>query len=326
MEKYILKNLDCAACASKIETNLKKMEGVKFATINFANSTLTIDTNNIEKVKSRIKKLEPEVEIIEYNSQTKVSPKITNENNLSIFIEELEENKVTIIKASSCLILLLVGILFREKLHASPYSIAEYAVFIISYLIVGGKVIISAVKNTIHGQFFDEQFLMTIATVGALAINQLPEAVAVMLFYVIGEFFQDVAVGRSRKSIKALLEIKPEYANLQFDNKVIKVSPEDVKIGEIIIVKPGEKVPLDGIITHGSTFVDTAALTGESTPRKAEKNDEILAGVINQSGTITVKVNKLFSESSVSKILELVENATSHKAETEKFITTFSKY
>jgi Cd2+/Zn2+-exporting ATPase len=191
---------------------------------------------------------------------------------------------------------------------------------------VGWKVIASAVKNIIRGQFFDEQFLMTIATLGAFAIHQMPEAVAVMLFYVTGELFQDIAVGRSRKSIKSLLEIKPDYANLKSGMEIIKVSPEEVKVGDTIIVKAGEKVPLDGTILEGTSFVDTAALTGESVPRKVKEKDEVMAGMINQSGLLTIKVNKLFDESSVSRILELVENATSQKAETEKFITTFARY
>ena len=194
------------------------------------------------------------------------------------------------------------------------------------YLIVGWKVISSAVKNIVRGQFFDEQFLMTIATLGAFAIDQMPEAMAVMLFYVVGELFQDIAVNRSRKSIKALLEIRPEYANLLTDGETAKVSPESVKVDDSIIVKAGEKIPLDGEVIDGSSFVDTSALTGESVPRKLKEKDMALAGTINQTGVLTIKVTKIFSESSVSKILELVENASSKKAETEKFITTFAKY
>lgn len=315
MKKYTLKNLDCASCAAKIEDNLTKLGEVKFVTVNFANSTMTIDTDNIEKVKSKIKEIEPEVEVEESDKREKI-----------VSTSELAENKGTIIKAVSALALLVIGIIFEEKLHNTPFEIAEYAVYITAYLIVGWKVIASAVKNIIRGQFFDEQFLMAIATLGAFAIHQMPEAVAVMLFYVTGELFQDIAVGRSRKSIKSLLEIKPDYANLKSGVEVIKVSPEEVKVGDIIVVKAGEKVPLDGTILDGTSFVDTAALTGESVPRKVNVKDEIMAGMINQSGLLTIKVNKLFGESSVSRILELVENATSQKAETEKFITTFARY
>ncbi len=315
MKKYTLKNLDCASCAAKIEDNLTKLGEVKFVTVNFANATMSIDTNNIEKVKARIKEIEPEVEVEDIDKEKTI-----------VSTSELIENKWTIIKAAAGLALLLIGLTFEEKLHNTPYEMAEYAVYITAYLIVGWKVIASAVKNIIRGQFFDEQFLMSIATLGAFAIHQMPEAVAVMLFYVTGELFQDIAVGRSRKSIKSLLEIKPDYANLKSGTEIQKVSPEEVKVGDTIIVKAGEKVPLDGIILEGTSFVDTAALTGESVPRKVKEKDEVMAGMINQSGLLTVKVNKLFGESSVSKILELVENATSQKAETEKFITTFARY
>ena len=215
---------------------------------------------------------------------------------------------------------------FENQIHNTPFHIGEYLVFGIGYLIVGWEVISSAFKNIIRGQFFDEKFLMTIATLGAFAIDQMPEAVAVMLFYVVGELFQDIAVNRSRKSIKALLEIKPEFANLIIDGDSTKVSPESIKVGDTIIVKPGEKIPLDGEVIDGDSFVDTSTLTGESVPRKMKKNDLVLSGTINQTGVLTIKVTKLFSESSVSKILELVENASSKKAETEKFITTFAKY
>jgi len=315
MKKYKLNNLDCASCASKIENSLSKLEEVKFVTVNFANATMTIDTDNLEKVKAQIKTLEPEVEVEDIDKEKTL-----------VSVSELAENKGTIIKAVSALALLVIGIIFEEKLHNTPFEIAEYAVYITAYLIVGWKVIASAVKNIIRGQFFDEQFLMAIATLGAFAIHQMPEAVAVMLFYVTGELFQDIAVGRSRKSIKSLLEIKPDYANLKSGVEVIKVSPEEVKVGDIIVVKAGEKVPLDGTILDGTSFVDTAALTGESVPRKVNVKDEVMAGMINQSGLLTIKVNKLFGESSVSRILELVENATSQKAETEKFITTFARY
>lgn len=315
MKKYKLNNLDCAACASKIENGVSKLDEVKSVTVNFANATMVIDTENIEKVKARIKTLEPEVEVLE----------ITEEKAL-VSVNELEENKWTIIKAIAGLVLLIAGLTFEDVFHNTPNQIAEYALFITAYLIVGWEVIASAVRNIFRGQFFDEQFLMSIATLGAFSIHQMPEAVAVMLFYVAGELFQDIAVGRSRKSIKSLLEIKPDYANLKSGTEVVRLSPEEVKIGDIIVVKPGEKIPLDGTIIYGSSFVNTAALTGESVPRKVIAEDEVMAGMINQSGLLTIKVNKLFGESSVSKILELVENATSQKAETEKFITTFARY
>lgn len=315
MKKYTLKNLDCASCASKIEDNLTKLGEVKFVTVNFANSTMTIDTDNIEKVKSKIKEIEPEVEIEDADVEKAI-----------VSTSELAENKWTIIKAVSGLLLLIAGLVFEEEIHNTPFHIAEFLVFGTGYLIVGWKVISSAVKNIVRGQFFDEQFLMTIATLGAFAIDEMPEAVAVMLFYVVGELFQDIAVNRSRKSIKALLEIKPEYANLVVDGESTRVSPESIQVGDTIIVKAGEKIPLDGEVIEGNSFVDTSALTGESVPRKVKEKDTVLSGTINQTGVLTIKVTKLFSESSVSRILELVENASSKKAETEKFITTFAKY
>lgn len=315
MKKYKLKNLDCASCASKIEDNLAKLEDVKFVNVNFANSTMTIDTDNLEKVRSKIQEIEPDVEFEDADKEKTI-----------VSVSELAENKWTIIKAVIGLALLLVGLIFEENLHNTPFHLAKYAVFVIGYLIVGWGVLSSAMKNIIRGQVFNEQFLMAIATLGAFAIDEMPEAVAVMLFYVVGELFQNIAVGRSRKSIRALLEIKPDYANLKSGNEIIKVSPEEVKIGDTIIVKAGEKIPLDGTILEGSSFVDTAALTGESVPRKVKENDEALAGMINQSGLLTIEVKKTFGESSISRILELVENATSKKAETEKFITTFAKY
>lgn len=315
MKKYTLKNLDCASCASKIEDNLTKLGEVKFVAVNFANSTMTIDTDNLEKVKARIKEIEPEVELEDIDKEKAI-----------VSTSELAENKWTIVKAVSGLLLLIAGLVFEEEIHNTPFHIAEFLVFGTGYLIVGWKVISSAVKNIVRGQFFDEQFLMAIATLGAFAIDQMPEAVAVMLFYVVGELFQDIAVNRSRKSIKALLEIKPEYANLLVDGESTRVSPESIQVGDTILVKAGEKIPLDGEVIDGNSFVDTSALTGESVPRKMKKNDLVLSGTINQTAVLTIRVTKIFSESSVSKILELVENASSKKAETEKFITTFAKY
>jgi Cd2+/Zn2+-exporting ATPase len=315
MKKYTLKNLDCASCAAKIEDNLTKLGEVKFVAVNFANLTMTIDTDNLEKVKARIKEIEPEVELEDIDKEKAI-----------VSTSELVENKWQIIKAVSGLLLLVAGLIFGKYIHNTPFHIAEYLVFGTAYLIVGWNVIASAIKNIIRGQVFNEHFLMAIATLGAFAIDQMPEAVAVMLFYVVGELFQDIAVNRSRKSIKALLEIKPEYANLSVNGETTKVSPESIKVGDTIIVKAGEKIPLDGEVIEGNSFVDTSALTGESVPRKVKEKDTVLSGSINQIGVLTIKVTKLFSESSVSKILELVENASSKKAETEKFITTFAKY
>ena len=223
-------------------------------------------------------------------------------------------------------VLFVGGLIFEEKLHNTPYSIGEYLVFIPAYLLSGWNVLTSAGRNILRGRVFDENFLMTIATLGALAIHKLPEAVGVMLFFKIGELFQDFAIGRSRQSIRSLLEIRPDSANLKQNGDIKKVAPETVAVGDIILVKPGEKIPLDGEIIDGNSQIDTSALTGESVPRSVKVGETVLAGTINQTGVLTVKVTKVFGESSISRILELVENARSKKAATEKFITKFANY
>ena len=200
------------------------------------------------------------------------------------------------------------------------------ALFITSYLIVGLSILKKAVRNIFRGKVFDENFLMAVATLGAFGVGEFPEAVAVMLFYQIGELFQSYAVDKSRKSISSLMDIRPDYANVLRDGKEEKVDPDEVKIGEIIVVKPGEKIPLDGTIIEGTTMLDTKALTGESVPVEAKENDEVLSGSINESGKILVKVSKEYGESTVSKILDLVENASSKKSKSENFITKFAKY
>ena len=222
--------------------------------------------------------------------------------------------------------LFVIGLIFNQPLHNTPFSIAEYAVLIPAYLICGWQVLTTAGRNIVKGRVFDENFLMAIATIGAIAIHELPEAVGVMLFFQVGELFQDYSVGRSRKSIRALLEVQPNTASLKTDSGIREVSPETVNIGDIVIIRPGEKVPLDGEIVAGNSQVDTSALTGESMPRSVAVGETVLSGMINQSGLLTVEVTKPFNESSISRILELVENASSKKAETQKFITRFAQY
>lgn len=222
--------------------------------------------------------------------------------------------------------LLGIGLIFQEKLHATPYSIGEYLVFIPAYLLSGWTVLSNAGRNILRGRIFDENFLMTIATLGAIAIHQLPEAVGVMLFYQVGELFQDLAVSRSRRSIQSLLEIRPDTANLKVNDSIQQVSPETVNVGDIILVKPGEKIPLDGEIIEGNSQVDTSALTGEPVPKTVKIGETVLAGMINTTGVLTLKVSKNFGESSIAKILDLVENASSKKAKSEKFITRFAQY
>ena len=199
-------------------------------------------------------------------------------------------------------------------------------IFLISYLLVGIKILKKAIKNILRGKVFDENFLMSLATVGAFAVGEFPEAAMVMILYQIGELFQDYAVNKSRKSIASLMDIRPDYANVYRDDKIEKVNPSEVAIGEIIVIKPGEKIPLDGTVVEGTSMLDTSALTGESVPRKIEVGDDALSGTINETGLIKVKVTKPFGESTVNKILDLVENASSKKSKSEKFITKFAKY
>jgi Cd2+/Zn2+-exporting ATPase len=223
-------------------------------------------------------------------------------------------------------VLVVGGIIFRGRLQATPYSLAEYATFLAAYLLSGWKVLFTALRNLRHGKVFDENFLMTVATVGAIVIYQLPEAAAVMLFFKIGELFEDISVNRSRRSVRALLDIRPDYANLVTGGELQRVRPEEVAVGALIVIKPGEKIPLDGEVVEGSTMVDTSALTGEPVPRRIDAGGKVLAGMINKTGSLTARVTKKFSESSVARILEMVETAGSRKAPTERFITTFARY
>ena len=222
--------------------------------------------------------------------------------------------------------LIIGAIIFAIAIFLNKESIVAIVLFVVSYLLIGGNVILTAVKNILRGEVFDENFLMTIATLGAFFIGEYPEGVAVMLFYEIGELFQSYAVNRSRKSITSLMNIRADYANVIRDGKEEKVNPETVNIDEVILVKPGERVPLDGVIIEGTSFVDTSALTGESVPREVSDGEDILAGFINTNGVLKIKVTKNFKESTVSRILELVENASNKKAPTEKFITKFARY
>lgn len=201
-----------------------------------------------------------------------------------------------------------------------------FVIYLIPYLIIGYDIVWKAARNISHGQVFDENFLMMVATFGAFGVKEYSEAVAVMLFYQVGELFQGYAVGKSRQSISDMMDICPEYANIEENGTLTQVDPDDVEVGTIIVIKPGERIPLDGIVTEGESMIDTAALTGESVPRKAQEGDEIISGCVNGSGTLKVQVTKAFDDSTVAKILELVENASSKKAKVENFITRFAKY
>ena len=208
----------------------------------------------------------------------------------------------------------------------NPDGIAAIIAYLVPYAVIGWDILWKSVRNICHGQIFDENFLMAVATIGAMCTGEFSEGVAVMLFYQVGELFQSYAVGRSRKSISSLMDIRPDYANIERDNQIVQVDPEEVSVGDIILIKPGEKIPLDGVIREGNSTVDTSALTGESVPRELSEGDDVISGCINLSGMLKVQVTKEFGESTVSKILDLVENSSSKKAKAENFITKFARY
>jgi len=315
---FILKGLDCPHCSAEIEKEVGKLDGVSESVVNLMNQTLTVNVSEhiADKVGEDIERIvhshEPDVEIVEQKEE-KVVKKETDEETKKAVL------KIAVGAAVYAAAIVVGGLL---KLPLPVYL----AILIISYIILGGDVILKAVKNIIKGRIFDENFLMSISTVCAFIIGEYPEAVAVMLFYQIGEFFQGLAVKRSRRSISELMDIRPDSATVIRHGKAMIVHPENVRIGETITVKPGEKIPIDGIVTDGISMIDTAALTGESVPRSVKKGDEVLSGSINMNGVLTVKTEKTYGESTVSKIIELVENASSKKAPTENFITTFARY
>jgi Zn2+/Cd2+-exporting ATPase len=238
--------------------------------------------------------------------------------------EEENEDRKKLLKLIAGAVVLAAAMIL-EKVWKYDRNV-PLVVFIAAYLILGGDVIKQAVRNIAHGQIFDENFLMSIATIGAFYIGETAEAAGVMLFYQVGEYFQDMAVDKSKKSITDLMNIRPDYANLIKGEDIEKVTPEAVRIGDIIIVKPGEKIPLDGVVTEGVSMIDTSALTGESVPRKAEVKDVVFSGCVNRTSVIKIEVTKTFGESTASKIIDLVENASGKKAKTENFITTFARY
>lgn len=311
IQKFHLVNLDCADCAARIEAGVKQLPGVKFASVNFATATLHLDTSDISSVIKLIKKLEPDVSMVSAQPEEHTL-KIQVRRELSIII--------------AAIALFVLGMIFRTDLQATRFGVGEYIVFGTAYLLSGWGVLKNALRNILNRNWFDETFLMSIATIGAFMIRELPEAVGVMLFYKVGEFLQDLSVNRSRRSIQALLELRPDSATLKVDGELRKVSPAEVKVGETIVIRPGEKVPLDGVILDGNSQVDTSTLTGESVPRSVRTGDPLLAGMINQTGLVTIEVTRLIEESTISKMLELVQNAANHKARTEKFITRFANY
>lgn len=280
---YVLEGLDCAHCAAKIEKEIQKIEGLADTTVNFATKTINIDPKYEEVVSKLLERIEPGVTLI---SQGNVSEAETLD-------DERREMRTMLMNIFLSSVILAIGLLTSERLHGR-YEVAEYAIFIIAYLLAGRHVVYEAIRNIGRGQIFDENFLMTIATLGAFAIHELPEAVGVMLFYSVGEYFQALAVQRSRRSISALMDIRPDVANLKKMDGLLEVSPEKVAVGEIIVVRPGEKVPLDGVVVEGNSFLDTSSLTGESVPRRVAPGDKALAGTVNTEGLLEIQVEKPF--------------------------------
>ena len=322
---FILKGLDCPNCSAKIEKEVGELGGVTSSTVNLMNQTMTVQAGTsvaaslLDTVTTIVHSHEPDVEVSE--KQLEATAPVKKDEKAAVYNDE---DKKRTIRLAVGAVVYAIGMALT--VFAKLPTLAELAFLIVAYVILGWDVVWQAVKNITRGQVFDEHFLMSVSTIGAFAIGEYPEAVAVMLFYQVGEFFQSLAVKRSRKSISDLMDIRPDSATVKRNGVLQVVSPESVAVGEIIVVKPGEKIPLDGIVVDGESMLDTKALTGESVPRSIRKGDEALSGCINQSGLLTLKVTKSFGESTVSKITDLVENASARKAPTENFITTFARY
>ncbi len=312
---FILEGLDCANCARKIEERVSNLDTVSSATLNFVTKKLVIESDNTDfeaicrETKDIIYKLEPHVQVIPDDEKEDFNREQAHHS----------FDKKLVTKLALSMVLFFTGVIFDFSKNL------EFIIFAVSYVIIGYDVLLTAFKNILKGELFDENFLMSIATLGAFAIGEFSEGVAVMLFYQVGELFQDIAVNKSRKSITSLMDIRPDFANIEVDGVVTKVVPNTVNIGDIIVVKNGERIPLDGTVISGVSMLDTSALTGESVPRTVNVGDDVLSGSINKQNLIKIRVTKTFGDSSVSKILDLVENATNKKAPTEQFITKFAK-
>ncbi|WP_018248679.1 heavy metal translocating P-type ATPase [Orenia marismortui] len=316
----VLQGLGCADCAAKIERKLNKLEEISQAQLNFAAQKLKIKVHYSSQLESAVAETKRIIQQVEPGVGVEEEISGSHDQSNSHSHGDNGNLKAEFIRLGIGSIFFIAALLLKLNLWG------ELALYGIAYLTIGGKVLARSAKNISRGQIFDENFLMSVATIGAFAIKEFPEGVAVMLFYEVGELFQDIAVNRSRRSIKSLMDIRPDYANLKFDGEVKKVDPNQVEVGDIIVVRPGEKVPLDGEVIEGESMVDTSALTGESVPRKVKEGEELLSGFINKEGLLIVKVSSNFGESTVNKILELVENAASEKAPTENFITKFARY
>ncbi|HHU91020.1 MAG TPA: cadmium-translocating P-type ATPase, partial [Clostridiaceae bacterium] len=310
---YEVKGISCVNCAGKIEAGIKELDGVNDASINFPLSKLSIeisDTSALTQIENRIQEV---LDGIEADSKLviKDDDQVDHDDNYGM-------SKMTLF------IYIVAAVSYFAGFFLVKDSAIKLILFVLTYIVFGHKVLIKSVKNISKGNVFDENFLMSIASIGAFIIGEYPEAAAVMMFYQIGELFQNYAVDHSKRAIKSLIAIKPDYANIKTPEGYEKVNPSNVKIGDLIVIRPGERVPLDGIVVEGSSALDTSALTGESLPREVGTGGEILSGSINLSGVLTVQVTKLFESSTVNRILSMVEDASQKKAVTERFITRFA--
>lgn len=335
MEKvYLLKGLDCPNCSAKIEKEVGALEGVSSSVVNLMKQTLTIqaDASAVGDITKQIEKIvhthEPEVAFSECAGEA--ASTAAHDHDHGHCHDHCHDHSHADDGWGMTIRLIVGAVIYALGIGLGAFANVPLAVelgfLIVAYIILGGDVVMRAVKNIARGRVFDENFLMSLSTVGAFVIGEYPEAVAVMLFYQVGEFFQDMAVKRSRKSIAELMDIRPDAATVKRNGELLTVAPETVAVGEVIVVKPGERIPLDGVVLEGESMLDTKALTGESVPRTIRAGEEALSGCINQSGVLTMEVTKAFGESTAAKIIDLVENASSRKAPTENFITTFARY
>jgi len=310
-----LKGLDCAACAEKITTAVRRLAGIKKANLDFTTQKLTIEAWDRQDLPALAREAAQIAQRIE--------PKLTISNNSSLNADtDISEPQ----KIRQRLLLAGGTVIFTAALTLPLSPALKTGLFLTAYILSGGSVLLRASRNLLKGQMWDENFLMSIATIGAIAIGEYPEAVAVMLFYQVGEIFQHLAVERSRRSIASLMDIRPDFANLQTAAGLKKVAPEEIKVGELIVVRPGERIPLDGRVTSGQSALDTSALTGEAIPVNVAPGSKVLAGSINQNGLLTIEVEREFASSTVARILDLVQNAGSRKSPTENFITRFARW
>ncbi len=315
MQKIIkIKNLHCAACAMELQEDIEKIKGVYEASVDFISQSISVDVADEEVLRKVIKTANRFENVKVVDEEEALPPK-------EIRLKEIFQIVIAAV--------LFVAGLIVEHLFARGNMgaiIASYILFGFAYITVGYPVLISTAKNIMKGKIFDENFLMTVASIGAIAIGEFGEGVAVMLLYQVGELLQDIAVGSSRRSITALMNLRSESANLIKNDEQVQVKPEELKIGDVILVKAGEKIPVDGIVVEGATLLDTKSLTGESTPHSVKTGDEVLSGCINTGANVYLKVVREYNDSAVAKILDLVENSAANKAAPEKFITKFAKY